>query len=208
MNVPQLFPLFLKLEKRRCLLVGAGAIAEQKLEGLLVAGAEVVVVAPEASGRIRELSAESRITWLARPYIDTDLDRTTLVIAATGNPTVNEQIFRDAESRGILCNAVDEPERCHFYYPAVVRRGDLQIAISTNGKSPALAQRIRAELEAQFESEYADWLEWLGAVRTLFFQRPIQPEQRRSALHRIAAHKVYERYRSYRQRRRVGVSHG
>jgi precorrin-2 dehydrogenase len=208
MNVAQLFPLFLKLETRRCLLVGAGTIAEQKLDGLLVSGAEVVVVAPQANGRIRELSEQERITWIERTYQREDLEGVTLVIAATGNAEVNEQVFRDSEANGILCNAVDEPERCHFYYPAVVRRGDLQIAISTNGKSPALAQRIRAELETQFGTEYADWLEWLGTVRTLFFRRPIKPEQRRSALHRIAAQNVYERYRSYRQRRRLGVSHG
>ena len=101
-----------------------------------------------------------------------------LVIAATGNPAVNEVVYRAAQERGVFCNSVDEPERCDFYYPAVVRRGDLQIAISTAGKSPALAQRLRKELEVQFDASYIGWLNWLGKVRELFFQRQVEPELR------------------------------
>jgi precorrin-2 dehydrogenase/sirohydrochlorin ferrochelatase len=117
-----------------------------------------------------------------------------LVIAATGDPAVNEEVFRAARERGVLCNAVDEPERCDFFYPAVVRRGDLQIAISTAGKSPALAQRIRCELEEQFDAGYVAWLEWLGSVRELFFRRKVEPELRRQTLHRIAGREVFERF--------------
>src|ERR1019366_9055104 len=147
------------------LIVGAGAIAEQKLGGLPEAQASVVAVPPDASSMVVEHARTGLLEWRQREFIAADLDGVSLVIAATGNPQVNEDVFREADRRGILCNAVDEPERCHFYYPAVVRRGDLQIAISTNGKSPALAQRLRVELEALFDSTYADWLQWLGQGR-------------------------------------------
>jgi len=189
-----LFPLFLRLEGRRTLLVGAGSIASQKLESLLSAEAQIHVVAPEASESVQELVREGRLCWSKREFRASDLTNVILVIAATGNPTVNEMVFREARARGVLCNSVDEPERCDFYYPAVVRRGDLQIAISTAGQSPALAQRIRRELETQFSPEYAGWLAWLGAVRTLFFRRSMDSARRRNALHRIASSDVYERF--------------
>jgi precorrin-2 dehydrogenase / sirohydrochlorin ferrochelatase len=203
-----LFAAFLKLEGRRALLVGGGSIAEQKLGGLLEAGASVTVVAPQASLTIREKASDRRLQWFAREFQPSDLDHTFIVIAATGNPEVNERVFREAEARGILCNAVDEPERCHFYYPAVVRRGDLQIAISTNGKSPALAQRIRIELETMFDIAYADWLQWLGDVRDLYFRARVEREQRVRALHHIASHSVFERFRRSPRVRRNEVSHG
>ncbi len=199
-----LFPMFLKLEGRRCVVVGAGAAAEQKLEGLLTAGAEVHVVAPEAGERVCALAAGGRVTWTARAFDASDLDGTFLAVAATGDPAVNEAVFRAAETRGVLCNAVDEPERCHFYCPAVVRRGDLQIAISTGGHSPALAQRLRAELEAAFGPEYGPWLRWLARVRALFFRRALDPQRRRQALHRIASREVYERFTRAHERRAGG----
>ena len=189
-----LFPIFMKLERRRVLVVGAGAIAEQKLGGLLQAGAEVHVVAPVASERVQSLAASGEVQWAQRKYTASDLDGAVLVVAATGAPQVNDLIYRDASALGILCNAVDEPERCHFYYPAVVQRGDLQIAISTAGQSPALAQRIRKELEQRFDAGYADWLDWLGTVRRFLFTKPIDPQRRRSVLHRIARADVYENY--------------
>lgn len=203
-----LFPAFLKLEGRTCIVVGAGAIAEQKLGGLIEAGASVTVVAPEASARIREQVYAGAVQWKQRAFKPSDLDRASLVIAATGDPRINERVFREAEVRRILCNAVDEPERCHFYYPAVVRRGDLQIAISTNGKSPALAQRLRIELESLFDSSYAEWLQWLGAVRNLYFHTRVAREERVKALHRIASRPVFERFRKARNARRAEVNHG
>ena len=203
-----LFPAFLKLRGRRALLVGAGSIAEQKLGGLLDAGAAVTVVAPQASATIRELAGSAQLQWAAREFLASDLDGVFIAIAATGNPEVNERVFRESGARGVLCNAVDEPERCHFYYPAVVRRGDLQIAISTNGKSPALAQRIRLELEAMFDAAYADWLQWLGNVRDLYFRTQVAREQRVRALHHIASRGVFERFRRSGRARRSEVSHG
>lgn len=201
--MPSLFPLFLKLEGRRCLLVGAGVIASQKIESLLSAGAHVHVVAPSAHEFIRELVRSGRVCWSEREFRASDLGGAVLVVAATKNPEVNETVFREARSRGVLCNAVDEPERCDFYYPAVVRRGDLQIAISTAGHSPSLARRIRRELEVQYGPEYSDWLSWLGNVRSLFFRRRIDSARRRDALHKVASGKVYERFVSARKRKKV-----
>jgi precorrin-2 dehydrogenase / sirohydrochlorin ferrochelatase len=191
-----LFPIFLKLEGRKVLVVGGGRIAEQKLHGLIHAGALVTVVAPELSDGVRARVDSGEITWNARRFEPVDLNVTALVIAATGDRSVNERIYRAADTLGILCNAVDEPEHCHFYYPATVQRGDLQIAISTNGRSPALAQHIRKELEERYDESYADWLRWLGNVRSLYFRLRIAAEQRVRALHQIASRQVYERYRS------------
>ncbi len=208
MNMASLFPAFLKLEGRTCLVVGGGAIAEQKIGALLEAGATLAVVAPRVSPAIREQARKALLAWRERVFQSSDLDGAWLVIAATGDPAVNEKVFREAERRGVLCNAVDEPERCHFYYPAVVRRGDLQIAISTNGKSPALAQRLRVELEAHFDNCYAEWLQWLGQVRDLYFRARVTKEQRVRALHKIASRPVFERFRGSLRSRNTGVNHG
>lgn len=203
-----LFPLFLKLEGQKCVVVGGGKIAESKLDLLLGAGASVRVVAPEATERIRELDRQGCLHWDPFCFAAKDLDGALLAVAATGSTAVNDQVFRAATDRGVLCNAVDDPGHCHFYYPAVVQRGDLQIAISTAGKSPALAQRIRIELEQRFDECYGDWLSWLGSVRDQFFRRPIEPEQRRLALHKIAGSRVYERFRSSRQSRTQEAKRG
>lgn len=203
-----LFPMFLKLEACQCVVVGGGKIASQKLDGLLDSGAAVRVVAPLASVTVQDLARSGRLTWTPVQFRPEHLDGAFLVIAATGDPAVNEQVYQAAKERGILCNAVDEPERCDFFYPAVVRRGDLQIAISTAGKSPALAQRIRKELEEQFDSSYVSWLQWLGTVRQLFFERHVEPGLRNQALHRIADRAVFDRYKIFRERKKQGERHG
>jgi precorrin-2 dehydrogenase/sirohydrochlorin ferrochelatase len=203
-----LFPIFLKLEGRRVLVVGAGHIAEQKLHGLLDAGAKVVVVAETASATFTQLAKQHTIELRLRSFNTEDVKKAALVIAATGNPAVNQQIYDAASAQNILCNAVDEPSRCDFYYPAVVRRGDLQIAISTNGKSPALAQRIRAELEARFGEEYSEWLAWLGSVREVQFRHAIEPERRREMLHQIASQEGYDGFQLFHSETQKEVLHG
>ncbi len=191
-----LFPMFMKLEGRSCLVVGAGTIGEPKIGSLLASGASVRVVAFTATAAVAEWAKTKAITWEARAFNSSDLDGVFLVIAATNSPDVNAAIFREAGQRNILCNVVDDPEYCDFYYPAVVRRGDLQLAISTNGHSPALAQRIRRELEAQFGPEYGEWLEQLGAIRQELFASRIDPEERRHLLHELASREAFERARS------------
>ena len=201
-----LFPLFLKLDGRRCVLVGAGTIALQKLGGLLDSAADLHVVAPVATEEIQQLARNGSLKWTPAEFTASHLDGALLVIAATGDPAVNDAVYRAARERGVLCNAVDEPARCDFYYPAVVRRGDLQLAISTAGKSPALAQRLRRELEEQFDAGYIPWLNWLGSVRQLMFRRQVDPELRKQTLHRIAGKTVFERFRS--SRRQQGGQRG
>jgi precorrin-2 dehydrogenase len=186
-----MFPIFLKLEGRRCLVVGAGTIGEGKIRGLLQAGASVEVVAPWAIPQIRAWSDNGVLVWKARVFEASDLDHVSIVVAATPSREVNTRIFQEARLRNVLCNSVDDPENCDFYYPAVVQRGDLQIAISTNGRSPALAQRLRQELEQQFGPEYEAWLEELGAARDQMFATKLDVETRRKLLHELASREAF-----------------
>jgi precorrin-2 dehydrogenase/sirohydrochlorin ferrochelatase len=187
-----LFPLFLKLEGRRCVVVGAGHIAESKIRSLLDANAVVHVVAPHATEAIQALVRAGSVTWHQHEFLPFDLDGAFLVIAATSLAEVNETVFGEAQRRGVLCNAVDDPEHCDFYYGAVVRRGDLQIAISTAGHSPALAQRLRLQLEEQFGPEYAPWLDQLGRAREHLFESSIDPEERKALLHQLASSQAFD----------------
>lgn len=190
-----LFPLFLKLQGRLAVVVGGGSVAEGKIPSLLAAEARVRVIAPQATERIAAWAREGSVNWTAKKFEPVDLDGAFLVIAATSAAGVNEQVYREADTRGILCNAADDPEHCHFYYSAVVRRGDLQIAISTNGKSPALAQRLRQELEAQFGAEYEAWLESLGFWREILLAGSGDAEEKRRALHFLASAQEFEKFR-------------
>ena len=186
-----MFPIFLKLEGRRCLVVGAGTVAEGKIRGLLESGALIEVVAPKAVFQVRRWEWEGKLTWKPRSFDPRDLDNVSIVIAATNSQELNSQIFREARLRNVLCNAVDDPENCDFYYPAVVKRGDLQIAISTNGRSPALAQRLRQELEEQFGPEYEAWVEELGETREQLNTATLDSEARKKLLHRLASREAF-----------------
>ena len=189
-----LFPAFLKLSGRRCLVVGAGPVGEQKIEGLLRAGAEIRVLAPRATPRVRAWARAGKICWEPRQFRTSDLRGIFLLVAATSSAKLHQKIYRQARRRGVLCNIVDDPPHCDFYYGAVVQRGSLQIAISTSGYSPALAQRFREQLEKQFGPEYALWLEELGAAREKLFSESIDPERRRRLLHRLASQRSFAEF--------------
>jgi uroporphyrin-III C-methyltransferase / precorrin-2 dehydrogenase / sirohydrochlorin ferrochelatase len=189
-----LFPAFLKLANRRVLVVGGGSIAAQKIPGLLEAGAQVHVVSPKLTSQLTEWLRNQQITWSPKSFAAADLDGAFLVIAATSLRDLNAQVFREAERLNILCNAVDDIDHCHFYYGSIVQRGDLQIAISTNGKSPALAQRLRKELEQQFSPEYAAWLDSLGAARETLRAQSTDPESTRRQLHALAGKPMFQRF--------------
>jgi precorrin-2 dehydrogenase/sirohydrochlorin ferrochelatase len=191
-----LFPTFMKLAGRRCLVVGAGAVGEPKIASLLASGAAVRVVAPHATARVAAWARAGRISWERRAFRPADLRRTFLVVAATSSPAVHERIFREARRRRVLCNVVDDPPRCDFYYPAVVRRGDLQIAVSTAGRSPALAQRLRRELDRQFGREYARWVVELGQAREALLARRMDRARRVRLLHRLASRQAFLRFLS------------
>lgn len=187
-----LFPMFLKLEGRNCLVIGAGTIGEPKIRSLLVAGAHVRVIAPEARESVQGWSRVGVITWEQRTFQPEDLEDVFLVIAATSLREVNEEVFQEAQRREILCNAVDDPERCDFFYGALVRRGRLQVAISTAGQSPALAQRLRREIQAHIRPEYAGWLERLGTIRRKLMTGRLTPERRKRLLHKLASERAFE----------------
>jgi uroporphyrin-III C-methyltransferase / precorrin-2 dehydrogenase / sirohydrochlorin ferrochelatase len=183
-----LFPIFVKLEGRPVLLVGAGPVGESKIGALLSAGAVLTVVAPTATPAIQKLAAEAKICWHQREFERNDLNGMLLLVAAVPKEVAG-LIYKEAQIRGVLVNSVDDPENCDFYYPAVVNRGDLQIAISTAGHSPALAQRIRIELEQQFGPEYAHWIQQLGDTRRELFAMDMDSELRRQKLHEMASAK-------------------
>jgi len=189
-----LFPMFVKLEGKLVVVVGGGEIAEGKIESLLSAGARIRLIAPQIRPQIAEWVRFGKIDWLPKEFAPTDLEGASLVIAATSAAGINKDVFDEAESRKILCNAVDDIANCHFYYGAIVQRGDLQIAVSTNGKSPALAQRVRMELEEVYPSEYGVWLEWLGAARELLRANSSNPEETKAILHQLATRENFERF--------------
>jgi uroporphyrin-III C-methyltransferase/precorrin-2 dehydrogenase/sirohydrochlorin ferrochelatase len=191
----EMFPIFLKIEGRACLVVGAGRVAESKIESLVRCGAKVRVVAPAATQAVREAAQGGAIVWEQRAFQTSDLAGAFLVVAATSSPEVQEEIFLQAQRTGVLCNAVDEPERCDFYYPAVVRRGPLQIAISTSGRFPALAHRLREEMEERFGPEYGAWVEEIGRARSELLAADISPEQRARRLRELSSEEALEEFR-------------
>jgi precorrin-2 dehydrogenase/sirohydrochlorin ferrochelatase len=185
-----LFPIFLKLTGRPCIVIGAGNLAESKVESLRVAHARVTVIAPDARPAIVDLAAAGEVEWLEREYVEGDLTGYFLVVAATSDPAVNRAVYREAVAKNVLCNAVDDPPFCDFYFPSVVRRGDLQIAISTAGASPALAQRLRREINAQLPLDAGDWLADLGNLRREVLQMEPLNEERKWLLHQLAQREV------------------
>lgn len=187
-----LFPIFLKMEGRRCLVVGAGEIAEGKIQSLLTADAQVTVVAPEAKPELMTLARDGRIVWNQRKFVPGDLDGAFLVIAATNVLDVNSAVYREALQRNVICNAVDDPPNCDFYFPSIVKRGDLQIAISTAGDSPALAQQLRKEIEEQLPSDLGAWLAVLGKLRREVLAEMPAGDDRKLLLHELAQRSVCE----------------
>jgi len=185
-----LFPMFLKLTARPCTVVGAGNIAESKIESLLNAEAHVTVIAPEALPRVRDWAEAGDIVWVRREYREGDLAGAFLAVAGTATPEVNRAVYVEANARGVLCNAVDDPPFCDFYFPSIVRRGELQIAISTAGESPALAQRLRKEINAALPLDLGEWLMELGRLRREVTAVEPIGEPRKRLLHQLAQREV------------------
>jgi precorrin-2 dehydrogenase / sirohydrochlorin ferrochelatase len=182
----EMFPVFFKLEGRPCLVVGAGTIAAPKITSLLRAGGQVTVVAPKARAEVASQARTGELVWREREFAAADLDGVFLVVAATDVRAVNHDVAESARSRSVLCNSVDDPPDCDFFYPSVVRRGDLQIAISTAGKSPALAQRLREEIDAMLPEDTGAWLDQLGETRLSMLKALPASEERKEALHQLA----------------------
>lgn len=187
-----LLPIFVKLARRRCLVAGAGSVAEAKIASLLAAEAEVLVVAPQANARVQALARSGVLRWEQRDFQPSDLDGVFLAIAATSSPDVNASLFDLCRQRSVICNSVDDPPHCDFYFSANVRRGDLQVAISTAGESPAVAQRLRDEIEQALDPGLGDWLEDVGALRREILARYPPSQERKQLLQRLAYRQVGE----------------
>jgi len=187
-----LFPMFVKLEGRRCLVVGAGKVGEPKIASLIDTGASIRVIALEATQAVHEWARNGKISLELRAFAAQDLEETFLAVIATSSNDLNRFIYGEAQRRGVVCNVVDVPEYCDFYYPAVVRRGDLQIAISTSGRSPSLSQKLRQQLERQFGPGYARWVAELGETRKLVLASQLNPQRKRDLLHSLASRQALE----------------
>ncbi len=159
------YPVNLRLHKRKCAVVGGGTVAGRKIRSLLECGARVEVVSPESSPEIRAWARAGKLAIRSRGYEPDCLNGCFLVVAATNDPSVNRKIAEDAGSRGILCNVADQPELSDFTVPAVARKGPISVAVSTEGKSPALARRLKELLVRGIPSAYVTLAELLGALR-------------------------------------------
>lgn len=164
------YPLYLEMKGRRCLVIGGGTVAERKIANLCEAGADVTVVSPEVSGTIARWAKEKAIQLKLRSYRSGDLDGFQLAFVATDDRAVSAAVFEDGKGRGVWVNAADDPAYCDFILPSVLRRGDLTVAVSTGGRSPALARTIREELETYFTREY-EQLAALAAEARLELQK-------------------------------------
>jgi precorrin-2 dehydrogenase/sirohydrochlorin ferrochelatase len=179
------YPIQLDVKGRRCLVVGGGGVGTRKVDTLLSCGAQVTVVSREVTDGLRRLSAEGLIRLWERFYAASDLEGVFLVIGATDDEDLNFRISGDAAALNILCNIADRPEKCNFILPAIVQRGDLVLTVSTSGKSPALAKKLRRELEHQFGDEYAVLLRLMGAIRKRLLAEAHAPEAHKPIFEKI-----------------------
>lgn len=196
------YPVFLRLEGRRCVVVGGGEVAERKVRSLLAAGAEVAVVSPALTAELAELAVRGEIEHAARAYQPGDLAGALLAYAATDDESLHEEISDEAEARGVLLNVVDRPRWCGFIVPSIMTRGDLTVAVSTAGGSPALARRLREDIEQALGPEYERALDVLARLRRHLQERPLSTAERQRILTGLVASDLLERLR---EPDRVGV---
>jgi len=187
-----LYPIFLNLAGKKCLVAGGGAVAARKIESLAAAGAAVTVVAPMLCPAARALVDKGSARWIEGPFTPQAMDGATLVIAATNVDVVNREVSRMAAERGIPVNVVDQPELCSFFVPSVARRGGLVIAISTSGKSPAVAKRLRKKFEKDFGPEWAVYLEMMGRARERAMAASGGQKRREEMLNRLADSDLFD----------------
>ena len=186
------YPILLNIEGKRCVIVGGGQVAGRKALALLEAGASVSIVSPEISGEAKTLAGKGNVEWIGEAFSPERLDNAALVIASTGSEAVNRKVHEEAVARNVPVNVVDRPELCEFIVPSVIRRGDLVIAVSTSGKSPALSKRIRKELDAQFGMEWAEFLEIMGEAREKALAAVPGQKRREELFNRLAGSRMLE----------------
>jgi precorrin-2 dehydrogenase/sirohydrochlorin ferrochelatase len=179
------FPIQLDIRDRPCLVVGGGGVGTRKAMSLIACGGRVTVVSPTATGELQDLATAGALTLLQREYAGDDLQGMFLVMGATDDEMLNRRIRTDAGRLKILCNIADRPEQCDFILPAVVERGDLVVTVSTSGRSPALAKKLRQDLQAQFGDEYTVFLDLMGAIRTRLLAEAHAPEAHKPIFERL-----------------------
>ena len=189
------YPVFLDIHNRSCLVVGGGRVGTRKVASLLECGARVTVVSPQVTNKLNELAGQGRIVLKRRAFLETDLKDAFLVFGATDDRTLNRRLHREAEKRRRLCNIADQPELCSFVLPAVVRQGDLSIAVSTAGKSPAFARHLRSQMEAMFGPEYGQFLDLMGAIREKLLVHEHAPQDHKSLFDRLIGSDLLEMIR-------------
>lgn len=172
------YPINLYIKGLKCLIAGGGTVAERKIFALVAREAQVKVVSPHLTKRLKNLAEEGKIEYISRNFQIEDLNDVSLVIGATNQPEINSLISKKAKEKGILVNIVDSPELSNFIVPSTLRRGSLSISITTEGKSPALAKKIRKQLEESFSKDYSQWVELLGNLRTEVKNKVKHPWQR------------------------------
>jgi precorrin-2 dehydrogenase/sirohydrochlorin ferrochelatase len=177
------YPVFLQLKKENVLVIGGGEVAERKVRSFLQCKANVQVISPDLTAGLRRLVENEKVRYKKNKFTPSDLNGVRLAVCATNDPAVNRQAAEEAEKKGVLLNVVDAPDLCDFIVPSIVRRGDLTIAVSTGGSSPALARKIRKELQQHFGSEYSKFLKLLKEVRPLV-QRGVSSAARRGRIYR------------------------
>ena len=159
------YPVFLNLKDKTALVIGGGMVAERKVKTLVECGADVRLVSPEMTAGLKQMSETGKINYAGPSFEEKHLDGVFLVFTATNDKHLNHKISRTAQARGLLVNAVDQPADCNFIVPAIIKRGDLQIAVSTSGKSPAFAKILKKRLDDEFGDEYQKFLELMGNIR-------------------------------------------
>ena len=172
------YPINLRIAGKKCIVIGGGDVACRKVKSLLAAGVEVTVLSPELTTELAEMVEKKQFNYIARPYQKGDLDGFFLVICATDVSSVNEAVAKEAEEAGILANVVDVPELGNFSVPAQIKRGDLLLTVSTGGKSPAMAKKLRQELDKQYGEEYGEYLDLIDKVRREIKQRLATSKER------------------------------
>ena len=186
------YPIFLELSGRRVVLIGGGAVAARKAQVLLAAGARLVVVAERIDEMLTVLCRNKTAELIRSKYARSYLAEAVLVVAATNNNQLNKQIYKDCQELEILCNVVDVPELCDFFVPAVVKRGSLQIAVSTDGYCPAYAGHLRKKLEAVFTEKHGEFLAELETMRQKIIAEIADPADRKTLLGRLVDEKSFE----------------
>ena len=169
------YPIFLEMKDRRCVVIGGGAVAERKVEGLVAVGANVTVISPAITDGLRDLLAQGAIRHVAREYRGGDRAGYDLVFVATDNSEINAAVSSEARSLRIWVNSADNPDHCDFILPAVIRRGDLAVAVSTGGVSPAVTRAIREELDEYLHADYAGFVQIAGEVRKELREKSVSP---------------------------------